>query len=197
MNPTAGRPPSRLLTVPNLLSGLRLLGVPLFLWLLGRHADLAAVAVLAAAGFTDWLDGWLARTLGQESRLGQLLDPAVDRLYIAAILLGFGVRGVIPWWLVGVLVGRDLLLALCLPVLNRYGYGVLAVHFLGKAATFNLLLAFPLLLLAAGGGTIGEVARPPGWAFMMWGTALYWWAGGAYVVQVARLVRAAREEGRA
>ncbi len=180
----------RVLTVPNLLSLARLLGVPLFLWLaLGPHADGLALLVLALSAFTDYLDGKIARRYGQISRLGQLLDPLADRLYILATVVALALRGVIPVWLAVALPGRDVLLALTLPVLRRHGYGPLPVHFLGKAATFNLLYAFPLLLLSDGHGTVSDIARPLGWAFTVWGTALYWWAGVLYIVQVRRLVR--------
>jgi CDP-diacylglycerol--glycerol-3-phosphate 3-phosphatidyltransferase len=179
---------NRILTLPNVLSLLRLLGVPVFVYLLlGPHADLPALAVLMLAGFTDWLDGRLARAWNQITRLGQLLDPLADRLYIFATLVAFVLRDVIPWQLAAALVGRDLVLTLCLPVLRRAGYGPLPVHFLGKAATANLLYAFPLLLLSIGTGPVATVARPIGWAFAIWGTALYWWSGVLYVLQVARL----------
>jgi cardiolipin synthase len=182
----------RVVTVPNALSVLRLLGVPLFLWLLlGPHADVAALVVLALSGFTDWADGVLARKLNQTSQLGALLDPAADRLYIVATLVGLTLRHIIPWWLAAIIVGRDLLLSLTLPLLRRHGYGPPPVHYLGKAATFNLLYAFPLLLLAARHGTVADVARPIAWAFTIWGTALYLWAGALYVVQVDQLTRRA------
>jgi len=183
----------RVVTVPNALSVLRLLGVPLFLWLLlGPHADIAALVVLALSGLSDWADGVLARKLHQESRLGALLDPAVDRLYILATLIGLTLRHIIPWWLAAVIVGRDVLLALSLPILRRHGYGPPPVHYLGKAATFCLLYAFPLLLLAAHHGTLADIARPIAWAFTIWGTALYLWAGALYLVQVGQLTRRAR-----
>ena len=205
MPPTTGEPTitvadpgpvDRVLTVPNLLSFLRLLGVPVFLWLLlGPHADVAALVVLAVAGASDWLDGKIARWLDQTSRIGILLDPAADRLYILATLVAFVVRGIIPWWLAALIVGRDAVLGLCLPVLRRHRYGPPPVHYLGKAATFNLLYAFPLLLLASRQGTVADVARPIAWAFTIWGTALYLWAGALYVMQVVRLVRADAESG--
>src|SRR6266496_4747461 len=142
-------PADRVLTIPNVLSLLRLIGVPVFLWLLlGPHADIAALILLAVSGFSDWADGALARRLNQTSRLGVLLDPAADRLYILATLIGLTLRHIIPIWIAAVIVGRDVLLGLTLPVLRRHGYGPPPVHYLGKAATFNLLYAFPLLLLA-------------------------------------------------
>ncbi len=187
--------PDRVWTLPNALSLLRLLGVPLFLWLLlGPHADGWAVVVLMVSGATDWLDGKLARSLGQSSRLGALLDPAADRLYIVATLVAFVLRDVVPLWVVAVLVGRELVLGLALLLLRAHGYPPLQVHYLGKAATFLLLYAFPLLLLAEGDNAVTAVARPLAYALTVWGGALYVLAGVLYVVQVAGLVRAARRE---
>jgi len=180
----------RIWTIPNLLSVLRLAGVPLFLWLLlGPEADGWALVVLAVSAITDWADGKLARLLNQYSRLGQLLDPAADRLYIFATLIAFVIRGFIPWWVAALLIGRDVILALALPVLRRHGYGPLPVHYLGKAATFCLLYAFPLLLLAQGTSTVARVALPIGYAFTVWGMLLYLWAGAIYVGQVIWVVR--------
>jgi cardiolipin synthase (CMP-forming) len=180
----------RVWTLPNALSAVRLAGVPLFLWLLlGPHADGYAVLVLAVAGVTDWLDGKTARWLDQYSRLGELLDPAADRLYILATLAAFLVRGIVPWWVVAVLVGRDLLLALCVAVLRRRGYRPFEVTYLGKAATFNLLYAFPLLLLAQGDSQLAKIALAFGYAFTGWGGALYLWSGLVYLIQFGRAMR--------
>jgi cardiolipin synthase len=177
-------------TVPNALSMLRLLGVPVFLWLLlGPHADLAALIVLAVAGFTDWLDGVLARALHQTSRFGALLDPAADRLYILATLVGLVLRDIIPWWLAAILVGRDALLLLTVPGLRRVGLTSLPVNYLGKAATFALLYAFPLLLLGARTDRLGDIADPIAWAFTLWGTGMYLWAGVLYVQQYRTIMR--------
>ncbi|CAB4950402.1 MAG: CDP-alcohol phosphatidyltransferase family protein [Actinobacteria bacterium] len=180
----------RVLTVPNALSFARLLGVPLFLWLiLGPEADGWAIVLLVVSGVTDWLDGTIARATGQISRLGQLLDPLADRLYIIATLVGLLLRGIIPWWLVALLLLRDLVLLATVPALRARGLTALPVHFLGKAATFNLLYAFPLLLLGDGNSPAAFAATVVGWAFVIWGTALYWWAGILYLEQVRRLVR--------
>ena len=190
----AGAPSGgRIVTIPNLVSASRLLGVPLFLWLLlGPHADLLALLVLMYAGISDWADGVLARRLNQYSRLGELLDPAADRLYILATLLGLVLRGILPVWLAAVIVGRDVVLAAGLAVLRRYDYGPPPVHYLGKAATLNLLYAFPLLLLAHRSGLTGQIVGPIAWAFTLWGTGLYLWSGGLYLVHTATLVQAAR-----
>ncbi|HEX3592031.1 MAG TPA: CDP-alcohol phosphatidyltransferase family protein [Pseudonocardiaceae bacterium] len=184
------QPPDRVVTLPNALSVLRLAGVPLFLWLLlGPHADLIALIVLVASGASDWLDGKLARWLNQASRLGALLDPAADRLYIVATLVAFVLRDIIPWWIAVVLIGKDVVVGLCLPLLRRAGYTPPEVHYIGKGATFALLYAFPFLLLAQGGSTAATIARPIGYAFIAWGTALYVWTGALYVAQSAIALR--------
>lgn len=191
---TQQTPGDQVWTIPNALSLLRLLGVPLFLWLIlqpvfhGPHYDGWAILLLAVSGATDYLDGKIARAFGQVSRIGQLLDPAADRLYILATLAGLAARQIIPVWLAVLLVARDVLMGIPLAVLKRHGYGPPPVHFLGKAATFNLLYAFPLLLLGDGSGLLHDVAGEIGWAFAIWGTALYYLAAALYVVQVRRLI---------
>jgi cardiolipin synthase len=182
----------RVLTVPNVLSSLRLVGVPVFLWLILSERDGWALLVLMLSGVTDYLDGKIARRFGLVSRLGQLLDPLADRLYILTTLLGLAWRNIIPWWLVVVLLARELLLVGLLGVLKRHGYLALPVHFVGKAATFCLLYAFPLLLLADGTGTVAAVARAVGWGFAWWGVGLYWVAGVMYVVQTVTVARTSR-----
>lgn len=193
--PFSAEPSDQVWTIPNALSVLRLLGVPLFLWLLlGPKADLWAFAVLTVAAITDWADGKLARMLGQTSKLGTLLDPAADRLYIFATLIAFLIRGIVPWWVVAVLILRDIITGLALLVLRRHRYQALQVHYLGKAATFCLLYAFPLLLLANGDSTFAAICRPIAYAFMIWGGALYVWAGVIYVMQVNALVQLDRQQ---
>jgi len=189
----------RVVTIPNALSVARLVGVPVFLWLvLGPHADAWAVAVLIASAATDWLDGKLARALNQQSRLGEALDPAADRLYIAATLVALAVRGIIPWWLFALLVVRELVVAGALGLLKRrMGFGTLQVSFAGKTATLCLLYAFPLLLLGTYAGTWAEIARIIGWAFAVWGTALYWWAAALYLTQTRALLTGRLAPGQA
>ena len=185
-------PTGRVLTVPNLLSLLRLAGVPLFLWLLlGPQDDIWALVVLMIGGVTDWLDGKLARLLNQYSTLGALLDPAVDRLYILAALVALAARDVVPWWAVAVLVARDLVLAACLPVLRARGYAPFRITYLGKSATFLLLYAFPLLLVGVGDSAVASLARPLGYAFAVWGTGLYLYSGLVYLAEFVLALRRA------
>ena len=185
----------RLLTIPNVLSILRLLGVPVFLWAILSGRDGLALLLLLFSGVTDYLDGKIARQFNMESRLGGFLDPIADRLYILATLFGLMWRDIIPVWLVVVLLARELVMALMLLFLRSRGQLGLPVHFVGKAATFNLLYAFPLLLLGDSEGWLGTVAQPLGWAFVIWGTALYWWSAILYLLQLREVVRA--DAGRA
>jgi cardiolipin synthase len=176
-------------TVPNLLSTLRLLLVPVFLVLILNHQNWQAVVVLAIASITDYLDGYFARKFKQVTRLGQLLDPAADRLYIFATLIGLTVVGYIPAWLAIVIIARDALMLIGYPILASKGYGPLPVHYLGKAGTFALLYAFPLLLIAAAFPASAIFVLPVAWAFALWGVGLYWWAGFVYLLQVRNIVK--------
>jgi len=181
---------TRIWTVPNLLSFIRLAGIPVFLWcLLGLKSDLVAVIVLALAGVTDFFDGFLARSWNQVSRLGQVLDPIADRLYIFAIILGLAFRNVLPWELVAVLILRDVMLATLIPSLRARGYSSLPVHFLGKIATFCLLYAFPFVLLGELHFWAAEFFTVFGWAVVLWGTFFYWWAGILYMYQGLKFIR--------
>jgi cardiolipin synthase len=183
------------LNVPNILSILRLAGVPVFLWLLlGPKEDGWALALLVFSALTDWLDGKLARWLNQMSRLGQLLDPAADRLYILATLIAFLIRDIIPWWLVVPLVVREAVLGVCVLLLRYRGFAPPEVTYIGKGATFVLMYAFPFLLLTQGGSDVAAVARPIGYAFTAWGAVLYIWSGVLYVVQTVQALRSRGQE---
>lgn len=193
-SPTGQDEPSgRILTLANAISFARLLGVPLFLYLF-LVADLAgaAVVVLAVGGTSDWIDGYVARRMGQVSRLGALLDPLADRLYIFATIVAFTVRDVLPLSFTLALVLREVVMSGCLLVLRRHGYGPPPVHYVGKTATFLLLAAFPLLLLADAAPAAESVAHPAGWGLAWWGLVLYWVAGVLYIVQARALIRSAR-----
>jgi cardiolipin synthase len=187
-------PGDQILTIPNAISVARLAGVPVFLWLvLGVNTpagDWWAVGLLIASGVSDWLDGKIARALHQQSRLGQLLDPAADRLYIVATVVALAIRAIIPWWLVALLAAREVLMAGVLWLLRRRGWGALQVSFVGKTATLCLLYAFPLLFLGSHVAGYAETARVAGWTMAIWGSSLYWCAAVLYVVQARRLMAA-------
>ncbi|MFI9413767.1 CDP-alcohol phosphatidyltransferase family protein [Nocardia gamkensis] len=181
----------RVLTVPNVLSVLRLLGVPLFLWLLLiERADGWAFALLIASGVTDFLDGKLARLLDQSSRLGALLDPFVDRLYLVTTLAAFVIRGLMPWWVAAILVGRDLVLTATLSVYKRRELPPPEVIYLGKAATFALMSALPWLLAGEMDWAADGFARAFGAALLIWGTAVYVWTGVLYTGRAIAVARA-------
>lgn len=178
------------MTIPNALSGLRLLGVPFFFWLIvGPQNDGLALIILIVSSFTDWLDGYLARRLNQFSRLGELLDPLADRLYVVAALIALLYRDLLPLWVVVVLLLRDLAMSLLLVYLKKFGITGIPVHFVGKAATMNLLYALPLILLGTFSNQVGQAAHIFGWAFLLWGIAMYWYAGVLYFVQVFQMRR--------
>lgn len=183
---------SRIVTIPNAISAVRLLLVPVFALLLLNDHDLWALGVLMFSGASDWLDGVIARSLNQQSRLGELLDPAADRLFILVTLIVLTLRDIVPLWLLVAIVARDVLLCLVLLVLLAARIGPLPVHFVGKAGTFALLYAFPLLLLAQWSGPLGVVAGVVGWAFAWWGVGLYWLAGAVYLRQAAAELRRLR-----
>lgn len=183
-------PPDRVLTVPNVLSAVRLVLIPVFIYvLLFAHANGWAVAILMFSGASDWADGKIARTLNQSSRLGVLLDPAVDRLYMVTVPIVLAVDGIVPWWFVITLLVRDGLLAATLPLLRSRGLTALPVTYVGKAATFALMSGFPLVLLGTGGAAWSRVLRACGWGFLGWGLYSYLWAFALYVVQMALVVR--------
>jgi cardiolipin synthase (CMP-forming) len=169
-------------TIPNLLTLLRALGIPVFLYLVLVQEKMGwAVLTLVIAGATDYFDGKVARALNQESRLGELMDPAVDRLYIATVLIAMYVTEALPIWVLLLIVARDVLLGLLLIIMKSRGIPPFTVTYLGKAATFNLLYALPLLLLAdSSSGWVGEASFIFGWGFAGWGIALYLWTGVSY-----------------
>jgi cardiolipin synthase (CMP-forming) len=180
--------------VPNFLSFLRIALVPVFLWFLLEEMFVSAITILAIAGLTDFLDGFLARKLNQTTKLGKMLDPVADRLYIFATLLALSATGYVPWWLAGLVILRDLLMLISLPVLASVGHRSLPVHYLGKASTFALLYAFPLLLMGKIFTDAAFIITPLAWAFALWGVALYWWSGFVYLWQLVLLIREQRQE---
>ncbi|MFZ1177771.1 MAG: CDP-alcohol phosphatidyltransferase family protein [Mycobacterium sp.] len=183
-------PPNRVLTVPNALSAVRLALIPVFVYvLMFAHANGWAVAILMFSGASDWADGKVARTLNQSSRLGVLLDPAVDRLYMVTVPVVLSLSGIVPWWFVITLLVRDGLLAASLPLLRSRGLSALPVTYVGKAATFALMSGFPLVLLGTWDALWSRVIGACGWGFLIWGMYAYLWAFVLYAVQTALVIR--------
>jgi cardiolipin synthase len=180
---------TRVLTVPNALSFLRLALVPVFLVLIVRGEDALALLVLVVSSVTDFLDGLIARRFNQITRLGQLLDPLADRLFIFAALIGLAIREVLPWWFLAVIIARELLLLGIGVRLANVGYGPPPVHHLGKVATFCLYYALPIIMVAQAFPATAPVANPIGWAFALWGAFLYWWAGALYLREAIRVAK--------
>jgi len=167
--------------IPNALTLLRALGVPAFLYcFLTLDKPLLSFFIIAAGGITDYLDGKIARALNQTSDFGAKFDPTVDRLYIAAVIIALAAESYLPKNLVIAILVRDLILLLMVIWQKLRGIDFVEVSFLGKAATFNLLYAFPLLLLQDI-ELIGGVAKIVGWAFAIWGVGLYFYTGLQYL----------------
>ncbi|MFM9033095.1 MAG: CDP-alcohol phosphatidyltransferase family protein [Mycobacterium sp.] len=183
--------PGRVWTIPNVLSVVRLALLPLFAYLLlVRHAYGPAVAILMFSGASDWADGKIARLVAnQSSRLGELLDPLVDRVYMVAVPVVLALSGVVPWWLVLLLLSRDAVLAATLPVVRSRGLAALPVTYIGKAATFALMSGFPLILLGQWDSGWSRAVGAIGWAFVIWGTGMYLWSAVLYLIQVRMVVR--------
>lgn len=182
---------NRVWTIPNVLSVVRLVLLPVFLYLLLVSRNYGpAVAILMFSGASDWADGKIARLVAnQSSRIGELLDPLVDRVYMVSVPVGLALAGVVPWWLVAVLIGRDAVLAAALPVVRSRGVTALPVTYIGKAATFALMSGFPLVLLGQWDALWSRVVGAIGWGFVIWGTGMYLWSGVLYLLQVRLVVR--------
>jgi CDP-diacylglycerol--glycerol-3-phosphate 3-phosphatidyltransferase len=181
---------NRVLTLPNLLSVVRLALIPVFVYLmLVTHTHSWAVAILMFSGFSDWADGKIARVLNQSSRLGMLLDPAVDRLYMITVPIVFALGGIAPWWFVLTLLARDAALAGTLPLLWSRGLSALPVSYVGKAATFALMSGFPLVLLGQFDALWSRIVGACGWAFLLWGLYMYLWAFVLYMVQMVLVLQ--------
>ena len=184
---------NRLVTIPNALSLVRLLLIPLFAWLaLGPEADGWAFAVLVVSSATDWLDGQIARRYHLVSRVGQLLDPIADRMFVLSTIVVLAIREIVPWWLVVALVARDLFMLGVQLVMRRHRLPPLPVHYVGKAATVCLLVGLTAMILTTADNFVADVAQPFAWAFMIWGLAIYWWSAVLYAEQAHAIVHGRR-----
>jgi len=186
----------RILTLPNAVTVVRLLCVPLFLWLLfGRHPHdrYAAAWLLGALGATDWVDGYLARRLHQVSTVGKVLDPTADRILLGAAVIGIMIDGSVPLWIGAVVLAREVLVAAAALILAGAGARRIDVQWVGKAGTLALMVTFPLFLVAHSNAGWHSVAGVLAWCFAIPGICLSWYAAVTYIP----LARRALEEGRA
>lgn len=179
----------RIWTIPNAISFLRLGLVPLFYWLLVNGQDGLALGILIAATASDFIDGFIARRFNQVTRLGALLDPASDRLFIAACVIGLTVRDMIPVPLLIAVLARDVLLLVIVLVRRIRIRDFPRVNLLGKAATFALFLAFPVIVMSHVVPSAAIALAVIGWVLGASGAVLYWLAGFTYIAQLVRVPR--------
>ena len=183
----------RVLTVPNALSVVRLLCVPVFAYvLLGRHAYLSAGAILAGLGATDWVDGYVARHFDQVSTLGKVLDPVADRVLVATAVVAGTVSGAIPVWLCVVVGVREAAVSGAVALLGALGAPRIDVVWAGKAGTLGLMFAFPLFLGGHSGASWHGASEALAWLFCIPGLVLAWTAAAAYVPAARRAYAQAR-----
>jgi cardiolipin synthase (CMP-forming) len=184
----------RIFTVPNVITLVRLLCIPLFVWLLfGAHRQTAAAVLLALLGATDWVDGFVARRYGQVSTFGKVLDPTADRILVGTAVISILIYGAVPLWFGIATIAREVLVSAMVLLLAAMGAARIDVLWVGKAGTFGLMFAYPTFLL--GDGTAGwqEPIRVIAWVTGLIGLALAWWAAGSYIAPARRALR----EGRA
>ncbi|MCA1839419.1 MAG: CDP-alcohol phosphatidyltransferase family protein [Actinobacteria bacterium] len=183
----------KVFTVPNVISFTRLALVPIFGWLFvsGKN-DRTALTVLFIIGSTDWVDGFVARRIGQVSVLGKLIDPVADRIAIVVVMLLFAFRGIVAWPVAAAILLRDLLVAIGFPILEVRGMPRIAVNIVGKGATlliyFGMGWAMLSLVLT---GTSAVLLRTMSLWFLMAGAVFYWIAGAMYVAEITKVSRGA------
>jgi cardiolipin synthase len=190
---------SRIFTLANVISVVRLMAIPVFLWLVIADELLPAFILLVAAVLTDFVDGMIARRMNQVTKLGQFLDPFADRLFIAATVVALAIQGVVPWWFVVAVMLRDALLGVGGIVMTRHGAGTLPVKWWGKAATFGLLFVLPLFLLSViireyVSAPVGGILEDIAWPIALVAVVVYWIVGFSYLFDAIRIAKNATRE---
>lgn len=179
-------------TVPNLISLLRIVSIPIIAWLIGSNHLAWSLILMAVSGISDGVDGYVARHFNQVSVLGEMLDPIADRLLIICSCIALGVVRILPWWILIVVCCRDFVMGVEALILANKGYGPLPVHFAGKAGTFVLLVAIPALIISHLLSSLSLTSFSFycfGMAGCYWGIGLYWIAGIVYIAQGISLFR--------
>ena len=185
---------SRIFTLANAVSVVRLMAIPVFLWLVIDDRLLIAFVLLVVAVLTDFVDGMIARRMNEITKLGQFLDPFADRLFIAATVIALAIQDVVPWWFVIAVMLRDALLGIGGVVMARYGAATLPVKWWGKVATFAMLVVLPLFLLGAVVPEVGEITNPIAWVLALATVALYWVVGFSYLFDAISIAQKATRE---
>ena len=182
---------SKIFTLANVVSVVRLMAIPVFLVLVVQDRLITAFVLLVAAVLTDFVDGMIARSMNQITKLGQFLDPFADRLFIAATVIALAIQDVVPWWFVVAVMLRDALLGIGGLVMTRYGHGTLPVKWWGKVSTFGMLFVLPLFLLGTVVPAIGAVTNPIAWVLAIVSVLLYWIVGFSYLFDAIALAKSA------
>ena len=183
----------RILTAPNVITMVRLLCIPLYLWLLfGAHRQIAAAVLLAALGATDWVDGFVARRYGQVSTFGKVLDPTADRILVGTAVISIMVYGAVPLWFGLATIAREVLVSAMVLLLAALGAARIDVLWVGKAGTFGLMFAYPTFLLGDGTAAWQEPIRIIAWVTGLIGLSLAWWAAGSYIAPARQALRQGR-----
>jgi cardiolipin synthase len=184
----------RILTAPNVITLVRLLCIPVFLWMLfGRHWQTASAFLLAVLGATDWVDGFVARRYHQVSTFGKVLDPMADRLLVGTAVISVMVYGAVPVWFGVATITREILVSAMVVLLASLGAARIDVLWVGKAGTFGLMFAYPAFLLGYGNADWQEPIKVVAWVTGICGLALAWYAAGSYMGPARKALR----EGRA
>ncbi len=183
-------PTNKILTLPNVISFLRIISIPIIMVLVMQRHLFAGLVILALSSISDGVDGFIARRYNQVTKLGQVLDPIADRLLIVCSMLALGSVDVLPWWVLLIVASREVVLLFGILALANNGYGPLPVNFVGKAGTAVLMIAVPIFIVAELGSGIGfDVLHYLGDACAIWGCCLYWMAGAIYIVQGTQVLR--------
>jgi cardiolipin synthase len=185
---------SKVFTLANAVSVIRLMAIPVFLWLVIEDRLLIAFVLLVVAVLTDFVDGMIARRMNEITKLGQFLDPFADRLFIAATVIALAIQDVVPWWFVIAVMLRDALLGVGGVVMARYGAATLPVKWWGKVATFAMLFVLPLFLLGTVLPGVGEITNPIAWVLAIVTVVLYWLVGFSYLFDAIAIAKKATRE---
>lgn len=185
-----------MLTIPNVISVVRLACIPIFCWLLFDGSRWEAFALLGVLGATDWVDGWVARRFDQGSDIGKVLDPTADRLLLLVAAIALIVDGVVPAWVGIAVLAREAVVGGATLALAAAGAARIDVQWVGKAGTFGLMFALPgfLLVDVVDAGGLRDTFEVLTWIATIGGLVLSYYAAARYVPLAREALRAGRAE---